>query len=149
MNIYNALIKKNDNGKVEDIIMIKEGFSWKAFFFNTVWFIYHRMWKEIAILLLIGITFSFVAKLSSDFDKVTMQIALFFMVALNANNWLCEKIKNKGYEFAGIVFGNNATHAKLRFVKRMQNNELDQEQFGDAFLDPKKYYQSKKKRLKK
>lgn len=149
MNIYNALIKKNDNGKVEDIIMIKEGFSWKAFFFNTVWFIYHRMWKEIAILLLIGITFSFVAKLSSDFDKVTMQIALFFMVALNANNWLCEKIKNKGYEFAGIVFGSNATHAKLRFVKRMQNNELDEEQFGDAFLDPKKYYQSKKKRLKK
>ena len=149
MNIYNALIKKNDNGKVEDIIMIKEGFSWKAFFFNTIWFVYHRMWKEIIILFLIGFAFSFFAKLSSDFDKLTMQIALFFMVALNANYWLCEKIKNKGYEFAGIVFGSNATHAKLRFVKRMQNNELDEEQFGDAFLDPKKYYQSKKKRLKK
>ena len=149
MKLYNALIRKNESGKIEDIIMVKEGFSWQAFFFNTIWFIYHRMFKEIIILLLIGFAFSFFAKLSNDFDKLTMQIALFFMVALNANYWLSEKLKKKGYEFAGIVFGSNSTNAKLRFVQRMQGKELDEDQFGDAFLDPKKYYQNKRKFRKK
>ena len=62
MKLYNALVRKNESGKIEDIIMVKEGFSWQAFIFNTIWFIYHRMFKEIIILLLIGFAFSFFAK---------------------------------------------------------------------------------------
>ena len=32
MKLYNALVKKSELGKIEDIIMIKEGFSWTASF---------------------------------------------------------------------------------------------------------------------
>ncbi len=149
MKLYNALVKKSELGKIEDIIMIKEGFSWKAFLFNAVWFLYHRMWKEIFILLIISFAFGFIANLSNDFDKASLQFALFFMVALNANFWLCDKFKRKGYEFVGIVFGNNSTNAKLRFVQKLQLKEFDEEQFGDAFLNPKAYQLRKKMRRKK
>lgn len=149
MNIYNALVKKTESGKIEDIIMIKEGFSWKAFIFNAFWFVYHRMYKEIAILFLISFAFGFFAKVSNDFDKAMLQCALFFMVALNANYWLCDKLKRKGYEFVGVVFGNNSTNAKLRFVQKLQIKEFDEDQFGDAFLNPKEYYKQKRTKRKK
>lgn len=149
MKLYNALVKKNQLGKIEDIIMIKEGFSWKAFIFNAIWFVYHRMWKEIIILLAISFAFGFFAKMSNDFDKASLQLALFFMVSLNANHWLCDKFKRKGYDFVGIVFGNNSTNAKLRFVQKLQKKEFDTDQFGDAFLNPKEYQTYKKLHRKK
>ena len=144
MKLYNALVKKNELGKIEDIIMIKEGFSWKAFIFNGAWFLYHQLWKEVIILVGIISAFTFFAKLSTDFDKVLLQLALFFMIALNANNWLCDNLEKKGYEFVGIVFGSNGTNAKLRFVQKLQLKEFDDDQFGDAFLNPKLYQNRKK-----
>jgi hypothetical protein len=66
------------------------------------------------------------------------------MIALNANNWLCDNLKKKGYEFVGIVFGSNGTNAKLRFVQKLQLKEFDDDQFGDAFLNPKLYQNRKK-----
>jgi len=149
MKLYNALVKKNESGKIEDIIMIKEGFSWKAFIFNGIWFIYHQLWKEIIILFSISLAFGFFAKLSNDFDKASLQLALFFMVALNANHWLCDSLKKKGYEFVGIVFGSNSTNAKLRFVQKLQLSEFVDDQFGDAFLNPKQYQNRKKLERKK
>jgi len=145
MKLYNALVKKNESGKIEDIIMIKEGFSWKAFIFNGIWFIYHRLWREIIILFSISLIFVFFAKLSNDFDKASLQLVLVFMVALNANHWLCDNLKKKGYEFVGIVFGSNNNNAKLRFVQKLQQNEFADDQFSDAFLNPKQYYNRNKK----
>ncbi len=70
------------------------------------------------------------------------------MIALNANHWLGEKLTTKGYEFVGIIFGNNSVNAKLRFVKKLQLKQFDKEQFGDAFLNPKEYQKRKKSRFK-
>ena len=42
--IYNIYIKKDADNALEDIIMVKEGFSIFAFIFSVFWAAYHRAW---------------------------------------------------------------------------------------------------------
>jgi len=131
MKNYSALIKKNSNGEVEDLVLLKEGFSWRAFIFSGFWFFYHKMWKEFLVLLLINFAFFFLAKISSDFDKIILEIFYVFLVALNATYWLEDHLRKKGYEFVGVAFGNDALSAKYELLRNCSLN------FSPKILDPK------------
>lgn len=138
MKLYNILIKKDSAKKIEDVVLIKEGFSWLAFFFSGLWFLYHKMWKEFLVIIAINIAFFFLGKLISDFDKVLFESAFVFVIALNANYWLCEHLKKKHYEAAGLILGHNHVEAKLHFF---QGSSLDLSEFSSSILDPKSYRQ--------
>jgi hypothetical protein len=70
-----------------------------------------------------------------------MQISLLFMVALNSKTWYEDfLIKRKKYLFLAMIFGNNKTEAKIKFInqislKNKENNEKII--FSDNLLDPK------------
>ena len=115
--IYSALIKKNSNAENPDIVLLSEGFSFAAFFFSILWFLYHRMWRESVALVVINIVFVWFGQISSSFDKMILEFFFIFIVALNANYWLFEHLKKRGYEFVGFVFGQDQTDAELRFAK--------------------------------
>lgn len=134
MKLYNALVKKNQNNKIEDIVLIKEGTCLTAFFFNGLWFLYHKMWREFFALILVDVALS----LFLDIDKIILQISFSAIVALNANYWLMDHLKKKGYEFVGSVFGGDVENAKLRFIRNFEgdiNNDVTE--FDDSILNPK------------
>lgn len=138
MKLYNALIKKNKEGKIEDVVLLKEGFSGAAFLFSSFWFLYHKMWKEFLVLLAISLIFPILGSYSflSGFDQVMLEIALLLIVALNANFWLAEDLKKRGYEFVGLIFGTDQVNAKVHFMKSLEG-ELETIEFGDAIINPK------------
>ena len=145
MKLYSVLIKKNNSEKIEDLIFVKEGFSFAAFFFSNLWFLYHRMWREFFLLILVNFIFAYFFTLLSDFDKIFLQIAFVFIVALNANHWLCEYLKKKNYQFVGLVFGADLTNAKIRFLNNFQTDcEKNNFEFDEAILDPKLHRQMMK-----
>lgn len=127
MKLYNALVQKNKEGKISEIILIKEGFSFFAFLFSAFWFLYHKMYKEFLLLIAADILFSFYADISSESDKILLQIAFAFIVALNANYLFCEHLKKKGYEFVGLFFGNSYEEAKLRFFDEFSSSTFAKE----------------------
>jgi hypothetical protein len=131
MKLYSVLVKKNPVGKIEDIVLLKDGFSWLVFLFSGLWFFYFRMWKEMLVLLAANIAFVFFAKISSNLDRTLLEIAFFFLVALNANYWRVEHLKKKGYEVVGLVFGETIVDAKLHFVDGLKD------EFSEAILNPK------------
>lgn len=130
MKLYNALVKRNPAGKIEDIVLIKDGFSWSAFLFSGLWFLYYRMWKDLLALIAVNFAFVFLAKISSSFDRIFLEFGFFFLIALNANYWRADHLKKKGYEFVGLVFGANQIDAKLRFVEGLED------EFSEAILNP-------------
>lgn len=130
MKLYNALVKRNPTGKIEDIVLIKDGFSWSAFLFSGLWFLYYRMWKDLLALIAVNFAFVFLAKISSSFDRIFLEFGFFFLIALNANYWRADHLKKKGYEFVGLVFGANQIDAKLRFVEGLED------EFSEAILNP-------------
>lgn len=146
MKIYNALIKKNKEGKIEDVVLIKEGFSFFAFLFSSLWFLYHKMWREFLALALIN--FAIVSTgngLFGELDKFFLEFALILIVGLNANYWFCDHLKRKDYEFIGLVFGENQENAKLRFIKNFEADQsFDANEFDDSILNPKLHRQMMK-----
>ena len=131
MKLYNVLVKRNSVGEIDDIVLLKDGFSWLAFLFSGIWFFYHRMWKEFLVLIAVNVAFVFFAKFSSNFDRVLLESGFFFLIALNANYWRVEHLKKKGYEVVGLVFGANRIDAKLHFVDGLED------EFSEAILNPK------------
>ncbi len=131
MKLYNVLVKKSPAGKIEDIVLLKDGFSWLAFLFSGFWFFYYRMWKDLFVLIAVNIAFVFFAKISASFDRFLLECAFVFMIALNANFWRAEHLKKCGYEMIGLVFGINGVDEKLHFVEGLE------EEFEDAIINPK------------
>jgi hypothetical protein len=140
MKLYNALIKKNKEGKIEDVILLKEGFSWLAFFFSIFWFLYHKMWKESFALLVVNFVFAALGTnaILSGFNKILVELLFTFVIALNANYWLVENLKTRGYEFVGLTFGDGCANAKMRFVKNLTDEcKSDSLEFGNSIINPK------------
>lgn len=119
MKLYNSYIKKSSKGDIRDLIFIQNGFSFLAFFFNFLWFAYHKMIKAVIIVFLIDLTLIKLIGLykPSAFDTLVIIIGSSLMMAANANYFHARYLKNKGYEFIGCVFGSNKESAKLRFVE--------------------------------
>jgi hypothetical protein len=120
MKLYNVLIKKNSADEIEDIVIIKDGFSLNAFLFSALWFLYHKMNKEFWILIAFNILFAVAAKIFnfSYIDDLILQTSFFYLVAINANNWLIEDLQKKDYQNLGVVFGKNLVEAKIRFIDK-------------------------------
>lgn len=149
MKLYSAFIRKNNSNKIQDIILLKEGFSFLALFFNGLWFFYHKMWREFFALILVNISFAFFGEVWHEFDKVFLEIALVIAIAINANYWLSEHLRNSGYEFAGMFFGDNLAEAQFNFSKSFgKNYDINMTEFDDSILNPKlhrKLMRSKRK----
>lgn len=137
MKSYSVFLKKNKSEKITDVILLREGFSWPAFCFSNLWFLYQKMWREFLALSLINLIFAILLSTLSSFDKIFLEISLVFVVAINGNYWLAEHLKRKGYEFSGIVFGEDMIVAKIRFLKGLTSERGDKSpEFGDSILRP-------------
>ena len=139
MNLYKALVKFDKDNKIEDVIVIDEGFSWGALILNPIWFLFHKMWLEFFLFLSILILFNWTSRFGIyDFF---MQASLIFMMALNSKTWYFDALtKRKKYCFMAMVFGANATEAKIKFINQinLQNKENNEKIiFSDNLLNPK------------
>ena len=135
MKLYSALIKKNKEGKIQDVTLLKEGFSLWAFLFSIFWFLYHKMWKESGALFVVSIALSVFeeSKMIDGSGKLMIEVMLGLVIACNANYWLLGALQKKGYEFKGLVFGSDLINAKMRFIQNLEGEEI----FDDSIVNPK------------
>ena len=138
MSSYSALIKKNSAQKIEDIIFLKEGFSWPAFLFGSLWFFYQRMWREFFVVLVFDLAFASLENFVSPLDGIFLHLAFSALIALNANYWLATHLKKKNYQFAGMALGENLASAQINFLQNFQADESD---FDEAIIAPKLHRQ--------
>lgn len=76
------------------------------------------MWHEAALVFLINFLILHLPSLS-NVDKVVLEIALYFIIAINANRWLEDDLqKKRGYKFSGMVGAASPLDAKLRFFEK-------------------------------
>lgn len=125
MKLYNSYINKTKNQAIKDLVLVKNGFSFFAFLFNIFWFLYHRMWKESLVLLIVNyLLIEISAKaIFGDFEVFIIMIGFSTIIAINANHWYTQHLRRKDYLFAGYVFGKNREAAKLRFIHNLTKEE--------------------------
>jgi hypothetical protein len=142
MKLFNIYIRKSENEIIEDFLAIKCNFAWLAFIFNALWFLQHRMFKEVALLTLIHILLiSFFSKnIFGLADIFILELGLSLIVGLNAHHWHEEYLKKGNYQFAGCVFGHNKDEAKLHFVSNCFKNKSVDQAFSPLIADLKYSY---------
>lgn len=118
--IYTAYVKDNANTPAETAEFVREGFNWLAFVFGPFWAAYHRAWSLLILLIALNIglsTLEYVAILS---PTQTMLVQLFFQIMLGfeANDFLGNLLRKRGYILVDIVCGDTPLRAQLRFLER-------------------------------
>jgi len=118
--IYNVYIKESDIDPIETTEFVEEGFSLYALIFGIFWGFANKLPSFIILSLLVQITSSFLL-FSNQMDIISIyiiQITANIMLAFEANNMRCARLKRKKYVFCDIVVGRNLLEAQQRFFDR-------------------------------
>ena len=146
LKLYSALIKKDKSLKIEDIALIREDFSFLAFFFSLAWFLCHKMWRFALILVLIEYALSTLSdlKIISGVDLAFLQFALLLAIAMSASYWYRQHLNKKGYVLTSFVLAQNEEEARLKAMKSLHRNspDLSFDEFSEEIIDPKSYLKS-------
>ncbi len=143
MKPYTALIKKDQNNKIEDVVLLEEGFSLMAFFFNGIWFLFHKMWLNAATIFAINYLLQSLGNAGafSKIDLIFLEVSFLVIIAYNANHWFSEHLLRCGYQISGFVLASNKAEARIKAVQSLYSDysDLSIDEFSDAIIDPKGY----------
>ena len=143
MKLYNAFIKKDLNDKIEDVVLLDEGFSFFAFLFSGLWFLFHKMWLNAAVIFAINYLLQSLGnnEVLPKLDVMFLEISFLVIIAYNANHWFGEHLLRRGYKLSGFVLAANKAEARIKAVQALYVDypELTIDEFSTAIIDPKGY----------
>ena len=144
MILFSGLVKYNKSGKIDDVKVVGDDFSWKSLFLNPFWFLYHRMWFEALFYAAIMLTLSYFE--DSYFEKFGLSsfiisLAIAIVVAWNAKKWYKENLlKRHKYKLVAEIFGNHPAEAKVKLINQLISKDHPEhsEIFSSDILNPQK-----------
>ncbi len=144
MKLYSALIKKDQNNKIEDVVLLDEGFSFLAFLFSGLWFLFHKMWFSTIFIFAVNIALQAIVGMGflSKLDGGLLNFSFLIIIAYNAHRWFGEHLVSRGYKITGFVLADSKSEARIKAVQALYGNypELSIDEFSDAIIDPKGYH---------
>ena len=126
MKVYTAQTAPWSVENDEDLDLIKEGFSWVAFFLGPIWALWHRLW----IIALIVLTGYFLINLGGNFldlGSKTILIAQFtfsFCLGLWGNDCRRWNLMRQGYVLRTVVTGSKFEDIERAYFNKLQQNML-------------------------
>jgi len=121
MRIFTVHMKRAGHGKKSDpdrdLILIKEGFSWPAFFFSGLWALWHRMWLWAVIIIAANVSLSFTLS-RFGIDTLSQSIISFgfaIIIGMIANDLRRRSLSYKEYREFGVVAADDVSVAEGRF----------------------------------
>lgn len=98
--------------------LVKEGFSWPAFFFALPWALYHRLWLiAAAMVALIAAMSVAVEEFRLGQPSVSLIcFAIAVLVGLLGNDWRRAALRRRGYGEGGVVTAANMETALRRYL---------------------------------
>ena len=100
------------------MVLVKEGFSWPAFFLSGLWALFHRMWLWAAVLITANIFLGFILSFSGvePFSQGVMSFGFAVVIGYIGNDLRRRSLARRGYRSFGIVTGDNLSTAERRFL---------------------------------
>ncbi|MDR1708716.1 MAG: DUF2628 domain-containing protein, partial [Candidatus Accumulibacter sp.] len=97
-------------------VVVKEGFSWPAFFFNWIWFLVNGLWVEFAAVLALEIGAWALLDSHRASPAAAWLLAAYFagriLIGRLANARLCHDLERKGYAKIATVRAKNEAYAR-------------------------------------
>lgn len=101
----------------DDVVFLREGFSWWALFFPLPWLVIKGMW--IVLLVALGVQFAIWAIAEAlglgDVMRVILSLSINLILAFEGNNLLRWTYERRGFDELGLVQGDDLDEAEYRF----------------------------------
>ena len=98
-------------------MLVKEGFSWPAFFLSGLWALWHRMWLWATMIIAANVALSLVLKyIGSDaLSQSIISIGFAVIIGIIANDLRRRSLDHKEYREFGVVAAKDESAAETRF----------------------------------
>jgi hypothetical protein len=109
------------SGLAEDVILVKEGFSWPGFLVPLVWLVYKRMWIVLAfyIAATAGLTLLGQSAVAPESAIFVGSIALNLILGLEGNDLYRWTLARRRYREQSVVVGSDLVTAEQRYFEAM------------------------------
>jgi len=104
--------------QLADMVPVKEGFCWPAFFFSVVWSLWHRLWFVAIALVAVNLVAGIIVFQTGANDVVNFVISFGIALVLGylANDFRRAKLERQGYSERGVVLAGSAEAAVERYL---------------------------------
>lgn len=130
MRFYTVHLRRPLRDPAADVVLVKEGFSWPAFFFSALWALANRLW--LIALALFAAEAALVAAAQAlalgPGAAVPFALGLATAVGFVANDLKRWTLEGRGFGEAGVVTGRDHEAALARFLAR--DDVVAAEHFG-------------------
>ncbi len=119
MRLYTVHFHHRIIGADRDLVLIKEGFSWPAFFFSFLWALWHRLWLAALILFAasLGLGSAMVFVGLDQASQTAASLGLSVIVGFVANDIRRWELERRGFAPCGIVSGKGREAAERSFLE--------------------------------
>ncbi len=122
MRLYS--VHQPPDGGPEDLVLVRDGFSFWAFLFTVLWALWNRLWWEAAGLFVIWVVLSLIMNLlgADDFTQLMVSLGFQVLVGFEARDLQRWALKRRGWDELGVVSGTSQEAAERRFLDLMAVN---------------------------
>lgn len=118
MRLYSVHLRRHGLDPDRDLVLVKEGFSWPAFFLTFLWALWHRLWLAAVVIFVAQAALGVVVVLSGagPLAEVAMSLGLSVVIGFVAGDLRRGKLATQGFALAGIVAAEDFDSALKRYL---------------------------------
>ncbi len=103
--------------RADEAVLVRDGFSWLAFLVPPLWLLWHRLWAEGIIAILLMGAFSGLGEMAGmGIAGSLLGLLVSIYVGLEGQAMRVAALRRRGYRQWGVVEGGNADEAYMRYA---------------------------------
>lgn len=120
MKSYAIWLRRHGLDIDRDVAVVKEGFSWPAFFFTALWASWSRLWLAAAIYIFAQclLYLFFLLILLDPLSQGLISLGLAVIFGYVASDFRQKRLSKEGFELCAVVQGKNGDQAYRQFLLR-------------------------------
>lgn len=103
----------------DDVILIREGFSWAALLFGPIWTLMHRLWLTSALWIAAMIVIGLVGARFGEAVTWTLVIGFLMWFAWEARDFQRARLTHRDWRLVGVVDARNSKMAERRYFEKL------------------------------
>jgi len=111
----------------ERFVLVRDRFSWPAFWFGPLWMLWHRLWLTLLgyIVLLVGLGVAWRATGGSIATCLVIALAVALLLGNEAPSLRRFSLQRRGFSPCGVVVGDDLEAAERRFFSALTGEPKD------------------------
>ena len=130
MAIYVVMEPPGGESAREKTVFVRDGFSWLGFLVPPLWLLWHRLWMEAALTVLVLVLVSALGEvLDAEISASFLTLLASFYVGLEGNGLRQAAFRRLGWREWGVIEADGVDDADIRYA---MDGELPEEPDGLA-----------------